>query len=124
MSNSYFNRDQAEMISYQYQSLVGKPYSYDKYNAGVIECVAVVPFDNLNKWFFIYLYEENDDPETALSFYESEQFDVILISRINGEITFIDIRTYMAAHHIKADALNFPTPVPAWKNDHRYAGAY
>ena len=124
MNSSCFTRDEAEMICYQYQSLVGKPYSSDRYSVAAIECVAVVPFDNLNKWFFIYLYEDNGDPETALSFYESEQYDVILISRIRGEITFVDIRTYMAAHHIKPDPLYFSEPNLAYKNDYNYVGKF
>jgi hypothetical protein len=110
MKEQCFTRDQAEMICYKYQYLTGKPYSTDKQNSWAIECVTVAPFDNLNKWLFIYTYEETDDPEGALFFYGSDQYDVILISRVNGEITFTDIRSYMAANHIKTDPLFSPIP--------------
>ena len=111
MSSLFFTREQAEMICYQYQSLVGMPCNNDIRNTGTIECVTVAPFDNLNKWFFIYLYEESGEPEASLSFYESAQYDVILISRINGEITFKDLRSYLAANHIKSDLAYFSMPV-------------
>jgi len=109
MDNQYFTREQAEMICCHYQSFVGKPYRNDTRTGWDIECIAVAPFDNLNKWLFVYFYEEKDDVESALSFYGSEQYDVILISRVNGEITFTDIRSYLAVNHIKSDPFYFAT---------------
>lgn len=93
----FFNRSTAEAICKAYTYLDKQPYIVSGIRRGIIECVAVSPFDDLNKMHFLNEYKSCKDPVKALQFYTPTFFDVILILQIDGEgdLSYEDIRTYL-----------------------------
>ena len=47
----------------------------------MVEQIAVAPFDELNQWFYFNFFLESRDIQEALSFYNHDSFDVIVIVR-------------------------------------------
>lgn len=94
---SFFTKTEAESICRAYQHLDKQPYIIDGITNGLIECVAVSPFDDINKWYFLQEYKSCRHPVKALQFYKPTFFDVILILQIDGDedLSFEDIRKYL-----------------------------
>lgn len=94
----FFSKRTAEAICSAYAHLDKQPYIINGVRKGLIECVAVSPFDDVNKWHFLQEYTNCRHPVKALAFYKPTFFDVILILQIDGEkdLSFEDIRTYLA----------------------------
>jgi hypothetical protein len=94
---SSFTKRKAEAICRAYQYLDKQPYVIDGITTGFIECVAVSPFDNVNKWYFLHEYTSCKHPVKALEFYKTIFFDVLLILKMDGEedLSFEDIREYL-----------------------------
>jgi hypothetical protein len=92
-----FTKRKAEAICRAYQYLDKQPYTINGVTTGLIECVAVSPFDNVNKWYFVHEYTSCRHPVKALEFYKTIFFDVLLVLNIDGEdeLTFEDIREYL-----------------------------
>ncbi len=94
----FFTRRTAEAICRKYCHLDKQPYIIKGVTEGMIECVAVSPFDDVNKWHFLNEYKSCNHLVKALEFYKPSFFDVILILQIDGEeeLRFEDIRTYLS----------------------------
>ena len=76
-----------------------------------IRCVAVSPFDKLNKWIFTQFYLESGDEDESLNFYTFPDFDVILIGYEPGsrEVVYKDLHIYLAEQvglNVRAKELN------------------
>lgn len=65
---------------------------------GIVECVAVAPFDNINKFIFLEFYKESGDPMKALEFYKFPYYDVIFIIRssVTGELFFGNLESSLS----------------------------
>lgn len=79
MKREPFTLLQAKNIADRYQYLVGQPYGEDG-NSPLISCVAVAPFDELNKWIYINFYADERDPQKALKYYYYPYYDVLVIA--------------------------------------------
>jgi hypothetical protein len=109
MKNGPFDFAMAEKICDQYQYLVGQPFELSNPVYSKIQAVVVSPYSTLDKWLFVHIYDEEKNPEKALSFYKKSAYDVIVMAYINEhEMTFKDLRTYLKAHNIP---LVIPTEV-------------
>ncbi len=90
--------EQAGVLAYQYQSLVGRPLCDTK--DWLIDCVAIAPADPLNQWLFAHLYMDTGCIVQAGHFYHHNTFDVLLISvydRSREGVAFKDLRSYLEA---------------------------
>lgn len=76
------NYEEAMALATEYQYLVGQPMSAEYRSMGVVECVAVVPFDVLHKSYYLDYYQIFNDAEKSLSYFkDTAEYDVVLISR-------------------------------------------
>ena len=93
---SAYTRMEAQDICDAYQYLEKQPYKENGITLGMVDCVAVAPFDNLNKWLFLHEYVDCKHPQKALAFYMPPYFDVLIILLMaNGNLSFQDIDTYV-----------------------------
>jgi hypothetical protein len=93
---------QAQTLCKRFQYLCGKALDPHLMGKGIIECVAVAPFDESHKWMFAQLYRELEDPVKALSLYKGSEFDVILLAfpllRKRG-INYTELRKYISTYY-------------------------
>lgn len=93
--NDAYTKDEANDICEHYTYLIGTSYIEELKTKGIIECVTIAPYDDLNKWIFFQSYLENRDPVKAIKYYQVPFFDVILIVLPdNGPRFFKSIRNY------------------------------
>ncbi|MES2703190.1 MAG: hypothetical protein V4649_11150 [Bacteroidota bacterium] len=79
MKRPPYTHAEAAQLCADFQHLTGEPYSCS--NNAAIECVAVVPFDELNKQKFIVYYHLLNDPVLALTHeYKGLLFDVLVLA--------------------------------------------
>lgn len=90
------NLEQALALSGKYQHLVGKEFITEDGAAGIIEAVAISPFDDINKWIFLEFYKESRSVKKALEYYQYPYYDVLIITKTEPGVKplFEDIRTY------------------------------
>ena|SRR5579872_3488236 len=80
MKKAPYSLQEAQQLCKEYQYLSGQPF--EKENDFVIECVTVVPFDELSKERFLIFYFLFDNAESALAHeYKGLLFDVLVIAR-------------------------------------------
>jgi hypothetical protein len=102
---------QAQQLREHFIHLVGKPLNSDPGDGLIVNCVAVVPYDEVNKYIFILDYRECDNLESAIAFYESWLFDVEVISRVVSDKVQIfhkDLRTYLKERNIPLPDISSP----------------
>jgi hypothetical protein len=89
--------DQARKLCEDYQYLQGRVLSVDELGEHRIDCVAVSPSDDLNKWLFTSFYNEYGCPIKALEYYTYSDFDVLLLHKTlrDQKPVYKDVRTYI-----------------------------
>jgi hypothetical protein len=73
--------NQAVALCNKYQHLKGNVVISNTGDFEVIDCIAIAPYDKLNKMLFFKLYKDIKDAEKAIDFYDDRHFDVVLILR-------------------------------------------
>lgn len=96
MIENAMSRSEAKEVCGQNLNLVGKPLVVGEEEQGIIECVAVSPADDINKWIFLQRYAECRDAEASLDFYHVPYFDVVLIVRDSaGKLRYYDLQAVL-----------------------------
>jgi hypothetical protein len=62
-----------------HRNLLNKFFINSRGNLMTVEAILICPFDNLNKWKFVNLYLRNSDNKQALSFYNLNEYDIVLL---------------------------------------------
>ena len=76
----------------------GQPFYKDGVQWGIIECVAVSPYDDINKWIFLQFYKDYKCPKKALEYYGVPYFDVLLLAQSigrAGEYLYQSVNSYL-----------------------------
>lgn len=90
--------DEARTVCSDYQYLVGHALTTEPTDFSIIECVAVAPHDEVNKWIFAHHYFEGEQPGDALNFYACPFYDVILLARYKSDcskVLYMDLHSYL-----------------------------
>jgi uncharacterized protein (DUF1330 family) len=96
MKETPLTLQEANALCIQYKHVVGQPFCGEYLGLGNVEDVVVAPFNKLNKWIFLKYYQKFNDARQALSFYNDNDYDVIVIGRSkNGQVTCMDINAHM-----------------------------
>jgi len=106
MEEQSFSFEQARSICSMYRHLVGTSFQTGSTQWLPIECVAISPHDDINKWLFVSFYQDTKDQVKALSFYKPPYYDVIVIARSArnvSELTFEDLRSFLVRTMMPAD---------------------
>lgn len=94
MIENAMSRTEAKEVCGQNLNLVGKPLVMGEEQQGIIECVAIAPADDINKWIFLQRYAESHDADASLDFYHVPYFDVVVIVRdANGKLRYYDLQS-------------------------------
>ena len=97
MKSPPFSLAEAKKICAEYQHLVGQ--QFDPNHTSTIDCIAVAPFDQVNKSRFIIFYLLFEDADLALTNeYKGLLFDVIVIagSSEKRELQHEDITAWLS----------------------------
>lgn len=92
---------QSKAICEDFQFLKGQLFNNIPTDEKVVDCIAIAPFDEINKWIFINYYAEYQDVEKALEYYCGPFYDVLVISKLQGDFgmhDYCDLRTYLQKH--------------------------
>lgn len=98
MEKKPFTLKQALALCQHYQGLIGNSFDKLILGKGIIECVAVAPYEESKQWQFAQFYREVKDPWKALQFYRGTDFDVVVLATPflrKRNVSFKDIRTYL-----------------------------
>lgn len=87
---------EARLLCRQYQHLSGRILLNEPTDLYKIECVAVAPYDDINKWIFAHNYVNGDNLENAMAFYKGPYYDVLLLARNAGDDSVI---VYKSLHN-------------------------
>lgn len=102
--------EQAKVICASLQHIVGSPFDPELHTTGNIECVAITPFDQINKKKFLLFYVLLEDAKAALEQeYKGLLFDVIVIARGLGndtEIMYYDVDTWLSKNNLPQDIVH------------------
>lgn len=80
MKKAPYSLEEAQRLCTEYQYLVGQPF--EKGQSFVIECVTVVPFDELSRERFLIFYFLFNNAESALAHeYKGLLFNALVIAR-------------------------------------------
>lgn len=105
---------QAHMLCKRFQYLCGRAVDPNVMGKGLIECVAVAPFEKSHKWMFAELYRELEDAQKALGLYKRDEYDVVLLAfpllRKRG-VNYIELRKYLAMYHGPLEASAYQSVV-------------
>jgi hypothetical protein len=116
MNRQPLNRKEAEELCESYRWLVGRRFNTDPEDTTTVECVAVAPYDDINKYIFIAQYKDCQDVAKALNLYEGEVFDVVVIAQVISErikVLVTDLRTYLEEQKIADTTQSTETAEPA-----------
>lgn len=105
-----FTLRQAKVLCKDLQTLVGTHFDAGHQGGRKVACVALAPFDDINKWIFVSNYLSYQDAEVALDYYNGPFFDVLVIAEISKELNkddYYDARTFMAMHAIPYDTAGY-----------------
>jgi len=97
MKSAPYSLSEAKKIAADFQYLIGQ--HYDQTHSSTIDCIAIAPFDQLNKSRFIIYYLLFEDAELALTNeYKGLLFDVLVIagSTEKKELQHEDICTWLS----------------------------
>ncbi len=96
MSNHY-TYDEALALCDEYQYLTGCALCGEYRSLGKVEVVAVSPAADTKKNAFLEYYKAFNDPKKALNFFNTHEYDVVLISRNDQQqISVRDLRAHLA----------------------------
>lgn len=103
--NKALTRSTANAVFNTFKHLCGLPYYTEGIQRGIIEQVAISPYDDINKWLFLQNYIETRCAVDALRFYEVPFFNIVLIiAPDNNTPLFLkDLESYLTS-------LNLPLP--------------
>ena len=79
MKEGKLKLDEARQICSEYVDLIGQPFCGEYRNLGNIEAVVVSPYGKLEKFYFLKQYQIFKDANSALAFYNGDDYDVVLI---------------------------------------------
>ena len=99
---------EAEKLCADHQYLTGERYDTDNDSNAVIECIAVVPFDELNKQKFIIYYHLLHDAVRALRHeYRGLLFDVMVLGTYTDKYDLLqtDLHKWLAKRTAEAAVL-------------------
>jgi len=94
--------DQAIHICSNFQYLVGRKFSNNDVIAN-IDCVIVVPYDEISKYIFLLEYRNCGDAVQALDMYDGQSFDVVILGKIQSDKTqfvCMELESYLAENLI------------------------
>lgn len=103
MKRAPYTLSEAGKIVTEYSHLIGHAYDND---SATIDCIAITPFDDVNKNRFILYYLLFNDAEIALSQdYAGEEFDVLIISgsQEHGQLMYENIATWHTKNVVLRD---------------------
>jgi hypothetical protein len=106
MAKHPMSKTEAENFCHAFQYLVNSKFSADPDTIQRIECVAVSPFDDVNKYIFIKQYNGCHQAEEALEIYGGQLFDVVIITRVisqNVEFIYKSLDEYLNEMGIAVD---------------------
>ncbi len=107
MKHIPYTLNDAKQLCNELQHIVGMTFDPALPEMGVIECVAVPPFDLSNKKQFLLYYLLSDDAEKALETeYHGLIYDVIVIARsseILSDLMQYDLDTWLAKNSLTFD---------------------
>lgn len=63
-----------------YRHLIGSTYYTDQSDWGVIQDIAIAPYESLNRYIFAWFYTHYNDAVRAINFYTAPYFDVYIIA--------------------------------------------
>lgn len=103
-----FTLEQAEEIAEDFEDLLDTDFTISKAMVYLIDNVLVCPFDEENKKLFAANYHQTKDSKSSLSFYNGNEYDVIVFAYDTDDTgyTCIDIRTF--AEHRGIGTYSFP----------------
>ena len=82
MKQAPYSLEEAIQICGEYNYLTGQAFDPSMPINSTIDCVAVVPFDNVNKRRFLIYYLLFNDAQSALNHeYKGQVYDVLVIAR-------------------------------------------
>ncbi|RYE19739.1 MAG: hypothetical protein EOP51_19270 [Sphingobacteriales bacterium] len=64
----------------EYKHLIGTDFHETQPEWGKIQDIAVVPFEQLNRYIFAWFYSHYKDAVRALNFYKAPHFDLLVIA--------------------------------------------
>ena len=97
---------QAQNLARDYQDLVGQSFTQND-PCEHIECVAVAPYDEINKWIFVAYYTELKCPDQSIAYYTGHFYDVIVMawSVSEGRYIYKDLKVYLNEFELLSDEL-------------------
>ncbi len=101
MSSGPLTYAQAHTVCKRFQHLCGMAIDPNVMGKGIIECVAVAPYEQSHKWMFAQFYRECGDAHKALTLYKHTAFDVILLARPllrKRGISYIELQKYIVLY--------------------------
>jgi hypothetical protein len=109
-----FSRRQANLIVRDFEHLVGASIEGQPDFYHPIECIAIAPWDEINKWIFLQFYMDSRDAKEAITHYKNNFFDVILIARFKDKdwVTYRDLRSYCLHNGMTFNLSKYGTPLP------------
>jgi hypothetical protein len=97
MKETPLTLQEAEALCAEYQYVVGQPFCGEYRELGKVEAVVIAPAGKLNKWIFMKYYQKFNNPQQALSFYNDNEFDVVLLGRDKlNQLTCRDLEAHLA----------------------------
>ena len=90
------NLSEAKALCNLYQNMVGLLFSEKSSEWGAVECVAVAPYDEINKHIFLEYYRQEGNAVRALRFYTVPYYDVVLIPRstLDDKVTCCNVNEH------------------------------
>jgi hypothetical protein len=107
MGSTPFTLEQANDIAEDFEDLADTDFSINKTIVYMIDNVLVCPFRDEDKNLFATNYHQTKEKESSMSFYNGDQYDVMVFAYDidDAAYTCIDIRTF--AEH-KGITYKFP----------------
>jgi hypothetical protein len=107
MKKAPYSLEEAQKLCAEYQYLVGQAFGKEKNS--VIECVTIVPFDELSRERFLIFYFLLNNAESALAYeYKGLLFDALVIARSTTDVHELlqeELVTWLAENkHLEAAA--------------------
>lgn len=80
-----YTKEQARRVRDQYKHLEGQEYLENDAGIGTIECVAITPYDDVNRYIFFEYYLDCLNPLKALEYYYGPFYDVAFVVRSHSD---------------------------------------
>lgn len=99
MKERVFSLKEAVRFCQKYARLIFKLGGIGK----EVDCVAISPYDKLNKHLFLDIYKQTGSPSQSLAFYKGHDYDVIVIFKSRAcakDLSFEDALTFLEARNV------------------------